>query len=306
VNDRILVSLWSQHASWAEVASRLKARRMWWRVVVVLLAIGGAASQILAVAVENTGIKRAASAVGIVALSLVALLSCRFLTPTETRKWLRSRSVSERIKSEIYAFRAGAAPYLGEGALEELRMTVGSIVDWAKDMSLEVEVGLISSQVPPPLDAALYVDHRVARQIARCSRHAKVSRRRAQVLHWILILVVMPIAGFVGMATVFAVGPANFAQNVAQWSAIVTLIIGSVAACAARIRYELQATLALATARQLQGLVDEWRASCKQTPSPEWSEFVRACEQIISAESRSWKAKVDPDRLDSRHAHLQS
>jgi hypothetical protein len=108
VSERLLLSLWRQHAAWAEVAARLRARRTWWRTAVLILTIGGAALQTLAIALENTGIRRCVGTMGVLALLAVALLSARFLTPSETRRWLRSRSVSEGVKSEIYAYRAGA------------------------------------------------------------------------------------------------------------------------------------------------------------------------------------------------------
>ena len=293
MSERVLLSLWSQHVGWAEAAIRLKARRAWWRMVVLVLSIGGAALQTAAVALENTGLKRMVAAIGAVALLAVAILSGRFLTPSETRKWLRSRSVSEGIQSEIYAYRASAGPYDGEGALEKLRARVGSIVDCAKDLSLEVEMGRVCKSPPPPMNASLYLEHRVARQIERYYQLAKAGGRRAQIFHWIQLALVTLAAVASTLTIVIAERP----TQLDSWTAVLTTIVGGVVAYAAGTRYALQATMALASVRELQDLIDGWQASGKTAPSPDWSEFVRACEAVISAESRCWMAKTDQAAL---------
>jgi len=293
VSEQVLLSLWRQHASWAQMAMKLRARRAWWRTVVLALIFGGAGLQTLAMALESTGARRFVGACGVFALLAVAVLSGKFLRPDETRKWQRSRCVSEGIKSEIYAYRAGAAPYVGEHALEQLRMKVGSIVDWARDMAGEVDVGPVSQPLPPPLNEELYLQRRVGRQIGRYYEHATNSARRALLFHWIQIALVVLTAAFGAAVSIFSTHDAL----IGSWIAVLTTIVGGVAAYAAGSRYELRATTALAAVHELQDLVEGWRASGKSAPSPEWSEFVRACEEVISADTRGWMAKIDQGRL---------
>lgn len=286
VDERVLRSLWNQHAIWAGLTMKLRARRTCWRTVVLFLTIGGAALHTLAVALENTGLKHCLGAIAVGALLAVAALSGRFLTPGETRKWLRSRSVSEGIKSEIYAYLAGAAPYVGEHALEKLRTKVGSIVDWAKDLVPDIDIGAVAKPLPPPLDATSYLHRRVGRQIDRYRQRAKSSGRRAQWFHWLQILLLLLTALLGAVATLS--DPVWFGS----WIAVLTTIVGGVTAHAAGSRHELQAATALATVTELQDLVQRWLACGKHAPSTEWSEFVRACEEVISAESRCWMAKI--------------
>lgn len=288
MSEQVLLSLWRQHASWAQVATKLRARRAWWRTVVLALTFGGAALQTLAVALEDTA-RRYVGASGVFALLAVAVLSRKFLRPDETRKWQRSRCVSEGIKSEIYAYRAGAAPYVGEQALEQLRTKVGNIVDWARDLAAEVDVGPMPQPVPPPLNAELYLKRRVGRQMDRYYHYAMDSSRRALLFHWIQIGLVVITAALGAAATIFSAREAVLGS----WIAVLTTMVGGVAAYAAGSRYEMRATTALAAVHELQDLIDDWRASAKRAPSPEWSEFVRACEEVISADSRSWMAKID-------------
>lgn len=288
VSEQVLLSLWRQHSSWAQVAMKLRARRAWWRTVVLALTFGGAGLQTLAVALEDTA-RRCVGASGVFALLAVAILSRKFLRPDETRKWQRSRCVSEGIKSEIYAYRAGAAPYVGEQALEQLRTKVGNIVDWARDLAAEVDVGPMPQPLPPPLNEELYLQRRVGRQMERYYQYATDSSRRALLFHWIQIGLVVITAALGAAATIFSTRE----TVIGSWIAVLTTMVGGVAAYAAGSRYEMRATTALAAVHELQDLVDEWRASGKSAPSPEWSEFVRACEEVISADSRSWMAKID-------------
>lgn len=293
MSEQVLLSLWRQHASWAQTAAKLRARRARWRTIVLTLIFGGAGLQTLAVALEHEGARRCVGACGVFALLAVAVLSGRFLRPDEMRKWQRSRCVSEGIKSEIYAYRAGAAPYVGEQALEQLRLKVGSIVDWARDMASEVDVGPMSRPLPPPLSAELYVQRRVVRQIDRYYDHATNSARHALLFHWIQIALVVLTAVLGAAVTIFSADKALLAS----WIAVLTTMVGGVAAYAAGSRFELRATNALAAVHELQDLVDDWRAAGKNAPSHEWSEFVRACEEVISADSRCWMAKIDQGRV---------
>jgi hypothetical protein len=288
VSEQVLLSLWRQQASWARVAVRLRARRAWWRTVVLVLIFGGAGLQTLAVALEDTA-RRCVGACGVIALLAVAVLSRKYLRPDEARKWQRSRCVSEGIKSEIYAYRAGAAPYVGEHALEQLRTKVGNIVDWARDMAGEVDVGPMPQPLPPPLDADLYLQRRVGRQIERYYEYATNSARFALLFHWIQIGLVVITAAVGAAATLLS----SRESVLGSWIAVLTTMVGGVAAYAAGSRYELRATTALAAVHELQDLVDDWHESGKSAPSPEWSDFVRACEEVISADSRSWMVKID-------------
>jgi hypothetical protein len=74
---------------------------------------------------------------------------------------------------------------------------------------------------------------------------------------------------------------------------VLTTIGGSIATHAAAGRYDFQAATYYATARQLLDLAIGWEAGGKAAPSKEWSEFVRGCEEAISAENRGWMAKLD-------------
>jgi hypothetical protein len=292
VNDSIVQSLWEEHVAWSKTANRLKSRRTFWRSAVLNLTVTGAAFQTLAATVNSPEVKIGAGLLGTVALALIPFLSRYFLTAEDTRKWLRSRSVSEGIKSEVIAYRAGAEPYENPNGLETLRNKVREIRGWGENLEVELaKTGAPREAAPPRFDADAYLRARVQQQVHEYYRpKARQSAVLAEKFRWSeiglagLAAVLGAVATFVGDPISVKVGP---------WVAVLTTMAGALAAHAAASRYDFEATTFFATARQLEDLAEDWKASGKHAPGKEWSGFVRACEEAISAENRGWMAKLD-------------
>jgi hypothetical protein len=236
--------------------------------------------------------KLGAGVLGTVALALVPFLARYFLTSEETRKWVRARSISEAIKSEIYTYQAGAEPYTGTDASEMLRRKVKHIRDWGRNIEIErAKIGSPTKPAPTKLLGDDYLQQRVYQQASKyyrpnATRNAKLAERFrwAEIAMAGLAAVLSAIATFFGDPGSVKLGP---------WVAVLTTVGGSIAAHAAASRYDFQATTFLATARQLEDLALDWQSGGKPAPSKEWSDFVRACEEAISAENRGWMAKLD-------------
>src|SRR5262249_17490665 len=137
MTDNTVQPEWDEHVAWSETAGRLKSQRTVWRTVVLGLTILGATLQTIAATIPGVTVKLVAGALGTVALALVPFLARFFLTSEETSKWLRARSISEGIKSEIYSYLAGAEPYAGGDALTVLRRKAREIRDWGRNLELE-------------------------------------------------------------------------------------------------------------------------------------------------------------------------
>jgi len=230
--------------------------------------------------------------VGTLALALVPFLTRYFLTSEETSKWVRARSISEGIKSEIYIYRAGAEPYTGTDASEILRRKVRDIRNWGRNVEVErAKIGSPTEPAPTKLLGDDYLQQRVYPQAGKYYRpNAKRNAELAERFRWAgiamagLAAVLSAIATFFGDAGSVKLGP---------WVAVLTTVGGSIAAHAAASRYDFKATTFFATARQLEDLALDWQSSGKSAPSNAWSAFVRACEEAISAENRGWMAKLD-------------
>ena len=289
----ILQQLWDEHVAWSAAADKLKSRLTTARKIALTLTIAGAALQTLAV--TWNGARFAVGMAGTVALALVPFIGGYFLTAADTRRWLRARSISEAIKSEFFRFRASADPYHEDGALDRLLRKVREIRKWGEDMEVVRSRAAFTPGDPPPsLDAAAYLQRRIAQQVSQYYRpKAKQNASLAEQFRFVQILLAGIAAVLSALATFLSGNTSGTASAFGPWVAVVTTIGGSLAAHAAAARYEFQATTFSATARQLEDLSQDWQSSKKASPSPEWSAFVRDCEEVISAENRGWMAKLD-------------
>jgi conflict system pore-forming effector with SLATT domain len=161
--------------------------------------------------------------------------------------------------------------------------------------SLELErarVGSPTTPAPPNLDPKAYLQSRVYQQVNEYYRpKAKENAELAERFRWAGIAM----AGLAAILSAVAtfVGTTGGSTTLGPWVAVLTTIGGSISTHAAAGRYDFQATTYFATARQLIDLAQGWQVSGRAAPSKEWSEFVRDCEEVISAENRGWMAKLD-------------
>jgi conflict system pore-forming effector with SLATT domain/uncharacterized protein DUF4231 len=239
--------------------------------------------------VSGIPLRVVAASAGAVALALIPLLSRRFLSLRDTRDWQRARSVSEGIKSEVYKFRACAAPYDVPKPLTVLQRKVREIQDAVKDMRGERMIaGAPTKPAPPQLDSEAYLTSRVEMQITRYyrpkARENAVLAQRFQTMGMVVVVLAAALSTLAAVQSAPSIGP---------WVAVLMTVAVGLSAYAAANRYDFQSTTFAATARQLEDLADSWRGSDQSAPSKDWSELVRNCEETISAENRGWMAKLD-------------
>lgn len=293
--QEVVATHWRRHEQWSTLANRLKAQIGFWRTTSLVLGAAGALLQTAAVAL-GTGIAgMSVSVIGAVALLFVPFIARYFLTPEQVRQWLRARSMSEGLKSLVFRFQARAAPF-GEGdrviKLDEAAKRAESWVE-----ALAVELAGIEDRTgtpPPALDPDAYVVRRVRDQIDGYYRpSARTNASRARRLRRAELAMAALVAALGGVTAALKISAAGVSTGLGPWVAVLTTIGGAVAAHAAASRYEQQARVYYATARQLEDLLAEWTARGKPQDPARWSAFVTACEEAISAENRGWMAKLD-------------
>ena len=290
-------SQWNEQAAWSKTADRLKAAVTLWRKVVLALTICGAALETLAATLHPhpawTQMSQWVAGVGAVALALIPFLNHAYLTPNATRKWLRARSVAEGMKSELYTFMAGAEPYDKPNPFPILLGKISTIEGWVNDLSSERALtGQVERKVPAVASPSDYLSLRVDQQIIKYYRpNATTNAQSGRRYQQIATALGATAAVLSAMATV----PGGPGPDLGAWIAVITTIAGTIAAHAAANQYDAQAQMYQATARQLEDLAEAWMQSNRPAgSSKEWSEFVRACEESISATNRAWMAKLDP------------
>jgi hypothetical protein len=290
--------VWTEQLAWSQTADRLRDLRSRSRAIVMALTIAGAVLQTFA-GTGDPALRNAAGIAGTIALSLAAGIAGFFLKPGNTQRWLRARSVAEGIKSEFYAYRASADPYMGPEALQRLHETARKIIGFARDLAAErARTRAKSKPMPDTLDQEAYLRQRLDGQIdgyyvpkAKLNFDRAGMFRNVEIGLALLAAVMSAISTYVAKQST-AGGSGSF--SLGPWIAVVTTIGGSIAAYAAASRYEFQATSYYATAQELRDLKHWWLLT-REKADANWSAFVRRCEDVISAENQAWMAKLLQD-----------
>jgi hypothetical protein len=285
---------WQKHRRWSVAADSIKRSIGIWRTVVLILGIFGAFLETLSTQVPAGMAQQICAWVGAACLGVIPVLVHRLLPLEKTRAWVRARSASEGLKSEVYAFSARAAPYDGnpDDAKKALEDRAEEVEESVKDLLRYLARDVAPGDKPPViLTPEDYIEQRVQEQIRGFYRpKARTYARKAGFLRSVEICLAV-----VAAVLAAASGVWGDTVEIGVWVAVVTTIAGAIAAHITASRYDYLVTSYLATARRLEDLGMRWAGSGKkETPSPEWSELVRQCEEAISVENQSWMAKWAP------------
>lgn len=285
---------------WSAAANRLKDRIVRAQLMVLRLGVAGAVLETLAVTLPAGHHGRPLfAAAGAFALAVIPVISKRYLTGDHTTRWTRTRSVSEALKADLFAARAGAAPYDGTDAEEKLADELAEIEAGASDLAAEtLNLDPKEPDEPGPLSPADYVKDRVLSQSqGYYLRKAGEHKDKAERLHTAETVCAVLGAGFGAVAAgmMSAEGESAAAsvisgENLAAWVAVLTTIGGAIAAHHLAMRHDRQVVTYSATAGRLDQLADEFRRKGYKAGTPEWSDFVSRCEQAISVENEGWIA----------------
>lgn len=296
--DEIVGAVWRRHRVWSAAAGQLKLGIARWRTAALALGAAGALLQTLAATMPSSATSTAIALVGTVALVAVPIITANFLKTEQIKAWLRARSVSEGIKSETYRLRARAEPY-SDGDAARLNANCRKIEVWADSLATELAKAQPDDKPPPGrLDSDGYLKRRVNDQVeAYYRRQARKNSRHSDWYRWLSIVLssLAAILGAIATALKLGSGTGTEAGGIGAWIAVLTTFSASVVAYAAASRFTENARSYFATARQLEDLRDDWIAGGRPADNEQWSAFVAACEEAISAENRGWMAKMDPE-----------
>jgi hypothetical protein len=296
--EEAIASIWRNRVAWSRVADKLKARISRARTTALTLSAAGALLETTAATLfANSSVFRTWFAgAGAVLLAVAAFISTRLVTPNDLRSWTRARSVSEAIKAEVYAFRAGADPYDGPNASQTLLTRVNDIKAMARDLIQYLPNDDFGGVVALPIMSREdYVKKRVEQQIEEYYRR-QVARLRHKLkafrtLEFGLGLVAAVLGAIAAIASGRGDSGAQTSTAIAAWVAVLTTVAGAVTTHIAANRYEFLVMSYAATAARLADLLNEWRIAGMPSDGAHWSKFVRECENAISIENESWLAK---------------
>ncbi|MFB6392912.1 DUF4231 domain-containing protein [Polymorphospora lycopeni] len=288
----VLAVRWRRQSVWSQGANQLKTQIQRARLGAMLLTVGGALFSAVSVQLISsvpTGAKVFAG-LAAVSLGLVPVLG-RGAGSTVVRDWTRARSVSEALKTEIYTYLAGVAPYRGDDRATVLVDRLDALLTGTEDLEQYVAgIDPVPRSLPDVHDVDSYVQGRARAQIdGYYRRRAAELRRRVSLVRRIefglamLGAVLAAVAGFVPGAGLTA------------WVGLVTTVSTAVVAHAAAERYEYQQIEFTRTADGLEDLL----ARYADGPGGDDADdaLVAGCERVISIQNEGWMAKLNSEDL---------
>jgi hypothetical protein len=278
-----LARVWKQQRIWSQAANHLRKSIDRARFASLLLAIATAAFAVAADQVGglSDGAGQALGAAAAITAGLATLIQRRIGTDT-IRNWIRARSASEGLTTEVYSYLGRGTAYAGPDCDQHLGTEARRIVDAVEDLQLHT-MGIEPDDKPVPQihDTASYINERVNDQIHNFYRQkAPVFERRARRLRNLGDLL-----GLIAVALA-ALAAALKIDGLAAWVPVVTTIGTALAAHTAAARYDHLVIEYLRTAQRLEHIRDQHL----DTPA-DAVDFIDACEAAISVENQAWMAR---------------
>ena len=278
---------WREHRVWSKTAGAIKRDISFWQGGALAFAGLGAIIETAAAQLSTSSSGKTLSIIGAVILALIPVIRGAKLAKDSVRNWIRARSASEGLKTEIYFYLTQTPPYDGGDRDDQLATRRDQITNKVKDLAAEAAVQRNDKPLPGPLDVNGYIQERVNQQIdgfyiPRAQENARLLKQ-ARGLEFTL---------GIAAAASGALGAVKGMEQFGAWVAVVTTLAGAVTAHVAAARYEFLAVSYRATAHRLESLRDQWldsqqpAAGAKMTPA----EFIKQCEDAISMENQGWMA----------------
>lgn len=282
---------WERHQFWSAIANQQKKAVIASRRLALVFGVAGAITETLAAQfLAWPQVARIFSLAGAVILAITPFLAKGF-GREQILKWIRARSASEGLKTQVFLRMANAGNYAAAGADQTLQEYVAKIDASAKDLAAE---GRDTRQQFKPLPKVArprdYLDQRVRQQIfdfyEKKIRELESDLRacnRAALILTVIAAVIGATAGIVRH------------ESWGVWSAVFTTIAGAVAAYMAAGRYEHLIISYQYTVNQLNAFRANFepKVAAETVTQADFAAFVLECENIISIENQGWMAAWD-------------
>jgi hypothetical protein len=277
---------------WSATASELKTAYERVRRITFALAILGALAASVATQVDAEP-RRWLAVAGATLLAMGTLLSARFLGVDKAQHWVRARGASEALKRAAWLYAAQAVPYDDPARRDALlRAEVGKIEADVDDLLDQQAAGQRGSTPAAALAAQDYLNTRVGKAAAWYEKSADKHRADARLLRSVELF--LAVATTVLTAVVGAVSKEWLQSTTGfDWAALIavlTTLSGVVLAHIEASRFDYLVSSYRAAARRLRNELAA-APSRPAVPSPDWSDFVGRCEDIIANETGSWAAR---------------
>lgn len=287
--DRVLTAAWEAQSVWSQTADQLKRSLLWARTAALsLIIVAACAGALVAPAAARISSGAGVGLAWLAAASAGSLAVVQKLASRgQVQGWARARSVSEALKTEVYIFLAGVAPYRGADKLIRFTENVKAVLEKADDLK-DKAIGIApkTRSLPPVNNVESYIAERVEAQIR--DYYGPKSRETASRARQFR-------AAGIAVALIAALLSATASvpkwQAVAAWLPVITTIAAVVTAEAAFHRYEALALEYARTEQQLKDLLIDRSIDENASSAAAGDEFVHSAELVISIQNEAWMAR---------------
>lgn len=273
----IVEHAWAEQSRWSQTADRLKRDLDRKRSLSLTLSIVGAVFSAAAVGAGlSSGGGKLLAFVSSASVAVAALVGAR-TGKRAVQDWIRARSVSEAIKSEVYLYLAG---FRDSGFDERI---AGLEEDGSDLLPYKAMATPRSRPLPEVHDVESYLRVRVRGQVEGFYRpRVRKLQRKVAVLRRIEV-------SFAVAGALLAAAAGTWEEDaIAVWVPVVTTVGAAITAHAAAGRHEYLLIEYLRTAEQLERLHDGRGLGTHLTDE----QLVRKAEEVISVQNEGWMAKL--------------
>lgn len=291
-----LAYVWGKYREFALTSRKRKEELTSWRYRVLLFGITGAILATLCQESIRAGFNNidnlswVPSALGwssAAAIGLATYFGKEIVNPYQEKNWIRSRSMAEALKTEIYLFLSNTTPYDTDSKPEVLIKKTEELLKPVEDLQTESISEEQKRKDMPTEDLTVdgYIQKRVNDQINNFyitrsdELQQKMKRNKNIGLSLGVFAVVLGGLGATGWT--------------AGWVAVISTITASIAAYAYAGRYQYLIISYQATADKLERLRTAWKVKGKiDADKDELNKFIIECEEVISIENSAWMAEM--------------
>ena len=291
-----LAYIWGKYREYALTSRKRKAELTALRFRVLIFGITGALLGTLCQESIRLGFNDISNLSGVpfilglssaAAIGLATYFGKELVNPYQEQSWIRSRSMGEALKSEIYLFLSNLPPYDTDNKPEKLIENAVELLKKVDDLPTEVISEEQKRDGLPTEDLTVeeYIENRVNNQINTFYRPGsdKLKQKMKHIKNIGLSLGVFAIV----------LGALGLTGWTAGWIAVISTIAASITAFAYAGRYQYLIISYQTTTDKLERLRALWESKGKtDTDTDERNEFIRECEEVISIENSAWMAEM--------------
>ena len=297
-SNSALAYVWGKYREYAITSRKRKAELTAWRLRVLIFGITGAILGTLCQESIRLGFNDITNLSWVpfilgfssaAAIGLATYFGKELVNPYQEQRWIRSRSMAEALKSEIYLFRSNSHPYDTDKKPEQLIENAVELLKKVGDLPTEIISDEQKQKGLPTEDLTVdeYIENRVNDQINNFYRPSsdelkqKMRRNKNIGLSLGVFAVVL---GALGLTTGWTAG----------WIAVIATIAASITAFAYAGRYQYLIISYQTTANKLERLRVLWESKGKtDNDTDARNKFIRECEAVISIENSAWMAEIE-------------